>query len=236
MRDFMENARRLVDTREHLLVRRVEKSAFENLYRTRLKALEAEQNKRNRLLSRIRNERNLKKALVKSLEEASTALNREMKTLISTPPPPPPEAPRPLSPAQKAPETPPPPPFDRQKGLLNMPVAGRIITRFNAENRKNGIDIKAERGEPIRAVDQGKVVFSEWFTGYGNMIIIDHGQGYYTIYAHAAERFKAKGDPVEKGEVIATVGDTHSVSGPRLHFEIRYHDKPIDPEKWVKKG
>jgi len=68
------------------------------------------------------------------------------------------------------------------------------------------------------------------------MIIIDHGDHYYTLYAHAEELFKKKGDPVEAGEVIATVGDTGSMANPGLHFEVRYHGKPIDPAPWINQG
>ena len=68
------------------------------------------------------------------------------------------------------------------------------------------------------------------------MIIIDHGNGYYTVYAHAEELFKSKGDVVESREVIATVGDTGSMIGPRLYFEVRHHGKSLDPVKWLKQG
>ena len=68
------------------------------------------------------------------------------------------------------------------------------------------------------------------------MIIIDHGKNYYTVYAHLEETFKSKGDEVEAGEVIATVGDTGSLEGARLYFEVRHHGKPVDPLAWLKKG
>jgi septal ring factor EnvC (AmiA/AmiB activator) len=130
------------------------------------------------------------------------------------------------------------------KGLLNMPVKGKIITRFgphknnkfNVVNFRSGIDIKSDRGEPIRAVSFGRVLYAGWFKGYGNMIIIDHGDNYYTIYAHAEELFKSKGDAVETDEVIATVGDSGSMIGPSLYFEVRHHGKPVDPLKWIEKG
>jgi septal ring factor EnvC (AmiA/AmiB activator) len=66
------------------------------------------------------------------------------------------------------------------------------------------------------------------------MIIIDHGNHFYTLYAHAEEIFKAKGDYVEAGEVIATVGDTGSMIGPKLYFELRHHGKPVNPLEWLK--
>ena len=103
-------------------------------------------------------------------------------------------------------------------------------------NFQSGISIKADRGEPIRAVYAGQTLFSSWFRGFGNLIIIDHGDHYYTVYAHLEELFKSKGDPVETGEVIATVGDSGSLHGAGLHFEIRHHGKPINPMGWIKQG
>jgi septal ring factor EnvC (AmiA/AmiB activator) len=124
-----------------------------------------------------------------------------------------------------------------------MPVKGKIITffgpyknrKFNVVNFRSGIEIMADRGEPIQAVQSGTVLYSGWFKSYGNMIIIDHGMHYYTVYAHAEELFKSKGDPVEEGEVIATVGDTASMIGSNLYFELRHRGKSIDPLKWLKK-
>jgi septal ring factor EnvC (AmiA/AmiB activator) len=134
--------------------------------------------------------------------------------------------------------------FSAHKGLLIMPVNGTIISSFgpyknqkyNVTNFRSGIDIKADKGEPIRSVFKGKVLYCDWFKGYGNMIIIDHGHNYYTVYAHLEETFKSKGDEVDAGEVIATVGDTGSLEGARLHFEVRHHGKPVDPLTWLKKG
>jgi septal ring factor EnvC (AmiA/AmiB activator) len=103
-------------------------------------------------------------------------------------------------------------------------------------NFRSGIDIQAERGEPIRSISAGLTIYANWFKGFGNMIIIDHGDHYYTVYAHLEEVFKVKGDRVEKGEVIATVGDSGSLMGPALHFEVRHHGKPVDPLKWIRKG
>ena len=135
-------------------------------------------------------------------------------------------------------------PFAALKGLLMMPVKGKIVSffghykdrRFNVTQFQSGINIRADRGEPIRAVYSGQTLFSSWFKGFGNMIIIDHGDHYYTVYAHLEEQFKSKGDPVEAGEVIATVGDTGSLTGAGLHFEVRHHGKPMNPLGWIKKG
>ena len=125
-----------------------------------------------------------------------------------------------------------------------MPVKGNIKhffgpyknSKYNVVNFRSGIVIQADQGEPIRAVFDGKILYASWFKGYGNMIIVDHGDNYYTVYAHAEELFASKGDIVDKGEVVATVGDTGSLSGPSLHFEVRHHGKPVNPLKWIKKG
>ncbi|MBU4415352.1 MAG: peptidoglycan DD-metalloendopeptidase family protein [Desulfobacteraceae bacterium] len=134
--------------------------------------------------------------------------------------------------------------FASFKGLLNMPVKGKIIsffghyknTKFNVKNFRNGIDIEADRGEPIYAVSDGLIIYSSWFKGYGNMIIIAHGENYYSVYAHIEELFKTKGDKVEKDEVIATVGDTGSIVGSGLYFELRHHGKPMNPLEWLTLG
>ena len=125
-----------------------------------------------------------------------------------------------------------------------MPVKGKIVFRFgphkntklNVVNFQSGIQIKADRGEPIRAVFDGQILYADWFKGYGNMIIIDHGENYYTVYAHAEELFASKGDTIDMGDAVATVGDSGSMIGPSLHFEVRHHGKPVDPLKWIKKG
>jgi septal ring factor EnvC (AmiA/AmiB activator) len=134
--------------------------------------------------------------------------------------------------------------FDRLKGLLKMPVKGKVVNRFgsyhnpeyNITNFRSGIDIKARQGEPILAVHSGKVLYAEWFKGYGNMIILDHGNHYYTVYANIEELYKKTGDHVDRHETIATVGDTGSVMGPKLYFEIRHFGKPLNPMKWIQAG
>lgn len=134
--------------------------------------------------------------------------------------------------------------FSRQKGRLIPPVTGKIISRFGIRQSgdyksftfQSGIDIRGEQGEPVQSVFRGNVIFAEWLKGYGNMVIINHGENYYTLYAHLQEMFKKKGDTVDAGEVIATLGDTGSLKGVCLHFELRHHGKPVDPLKWLKKG
>lgn len=134
--------------------------------------------------------------------------------------------------------------FSNFEGQLMIPVRGEIISEYGPSTTgdyksftfQKGIDIKVERGEPVKSVFKGEVMFAQWLKGYGNLLIIDHGDNYYTLYAHVEEVFKQKGDRVETGEVIATAGDTGSIKGMCLHFEVRHHGKPVDPMKWLRKG
>ncbi|MFK5951983.1 MAG: peptidoglycan DD-metalloendopeptidase family protein, partial [Desulfobacterium sp.] len=134
--------------------------------------------------------------------------------------------------------------FLSRMGSLPMPVRGRILSKFGTridEDDKTftfqaGIDIKVGMGEPVKSVFRGEILYADWLKGYGNLIIINHGDNYYTLYAHVEEVFKKKGDVVADREVIATAGDTGVVRGRYLHFEVRHHGKPVDPLKWLKKG
>lgn len=197
-----------------------------------ISTMSLERSKRSKLLDGIHKEKSLKLAALASLKEAAADLDRTIKLLNY-------ESiligPRKNISSRS---------FSSLKGLLNMPVKGKIVSffgphknnKFNVVNFQSGIEIKADMGEPIRAVYGGHILYASWFKGYGNMIIIDHGNNYYTVYAHAQDLFASKGDTVEMGEVVATVGDSGSMIGPSLHFEVRYHGKPVDPLKWIKKG
>ena len=194
--------------------------------------MRAAKSKRTALLKKIRSDKSLELAAIASLEHSAKALNKKIDRLQDE-----------SVPLKKEtgsqPEL-----FSDVKGLLMMPVKGKIMhfygtytdTRFKLVNFRSGINIRADRGEPVHAVFRGTALYASWFKGYGNMIIIDHGDHYYTVYAHAEELFKKRGDPVEAGEVIATVGDSGSIEGPGLHFEVRYHGKPVDPMNWIRKS
>ena len=132
--------------------------------------------------------------------------------------------------------------FAKMKGNLIWPVRGKITKQFG-ENKhpefgtvtfNNGIDIKAPQGTPIRSVAPGTVEFVDWISGYGNCIILDHGGGYYTLYAHASTVFVAVGQRVASNEIIAEVGDSGSLSGFECHFEIRKSKTALNPLEWLK--
>lgn len=132
--------------------------------------------------------------------------------------------------------------FGAQKGRLSLPTQGRIVgffgrhkhPEFNSYTFSNGISIAAPIGADVRSIYSGTIVFSGYFKGYGNMVIVDHGDGFFSLYAHNSKVYKRVGSNVTQNEVLASVGDVDSPQGPSLYFEIRYQGKPIDPAPWVR--
>lgn len=222
---------------DRLNARKKEKLSLEADFKAQIGVMSRKKAERSKLLKDIRKQKSLTLAAINSLKQSANELDQKIKSLIM-------EARR----AKARRESPPAQVlsgnFGSRRGLLNMPAEGKIISffgpyknkEFNVKNIQKGIDIKSEKGNPVRAVCEGQVIYSGWFKSYGNMLIIDHGDHYYTLYAHADELYKAEGDRAETGEVIATVGDTGSIKGPVLHFEIRHHGKATDPMKWLRKN
>lgn len=131
------------------------------------------------------------------------------------------------------------PPFSSMKGKMKWPVAGKIITRFGSAKkgdklRWNGVLISAGRGSDVTAISPGKVIFADWFRNLGLLIIIDHGDGYMSLYGHNESLVKKAGDFVKQGELIANVGDTGGQAESALYFEIRKQGTPLDPDLWCK--
>lgn len=120
--------------------------------------------------------------------------------------------------------------FKTLRGKLIPPVQG---TFFSPQGRTKGIGIKAPEGAEIRSVFNGKVVYASWFKGYGNLMIIDHGGGYHTVFGHISRLLKEVDEEVKTGEVVALVGSTGSIEGFMLYFEIRHHGRCEDPVRWL---
>jgi len=143
----------------------------------------------------------------------------------------------------KSPELPAGTGLDAMRGKLEWPVRGQVTggfgktkhPEFSTEVFRKGIDIEAPIGEEIRAVEKGRVVFAERFSGYGKMVIIDHGERYFSVYAHLSEILKKTGEAVKRGETLGTVGDSDSLAGSRLYFEMRKDGKSVDPLPWFRK-
>ena len=205
------------------------KLSIENKYQQHIKALADERNKREIILSDIKEVKSIQERAVASLIKTRKELDKMIADIDAE------------EEAAKKEQEHEHHVFSDFKGLLKLPVNGKIISYYGPVKRddlnmtafNSGIDIAAGRGEPIRAVMDGVVKYSGWLKGYGNIIIIDHGAHYHSVYAHAEEIFKTKGQWVEKDEVIAIVGDGGSLTGPELYFEIRHYGKSIDPLLWI---
>ncbi len=122
-------------------------------------------------------------------------------------------------------------------GRFSRPVNARITSTFGMRyhpilhrtRMHTGIDFGASFGSPIHAAASGVVIATAWMRGYGNVVMIDHGGGYSTVYAHTSRILCSQGQHVERGQVIAAVGATGLATGPHLHFEVRFHGRPVDP-------
>jgi septal ring factor EnvC (AmiA/AmiB activator) len=128
-------------------------------------------------------------------------------------------------------------PFVSQKGRLPWPVTGKFLGSFGEDKnygdlKWNGVLIQAELGTPVRVIGHGRVAFSDWLQGFGFITIVDHGEGYMSLYGHNESLFKQTGDWVQAGEVIATAGDSGGQLVSGVYFEIRSRGKPVNPAKW----
>jgi septal ring factor EnvC (AmiA/AmiB activator) len=192
--------------------------------------------KRRVLLAKVRDEKAYHERMVGELSEAAKRLENFVREIQ--------ERQRRVAriPAPKPGIEPPSIGFGNLRGKLPWPTDGKIVAAFGAQVHPrfgtrtfhNGIDIQAAQGTEVGAVHPGHVVYTGWFKGYGNLIILDHGHDYFTLYAHVADILVKEGDEVRQGHKIGTVGDTGSLTGPRLYFEVRYQGKPQDPEQWLR--
>ena len=131
--------------------------------------------------------------------------------------------------------------FSKLRGTLELPVAapivgefGRVVdTEFQTQTLRKGVEFLAPFGSPVRAVAAGRVGFAGWFRGYGRLVILDHGDRYFTVSGHLDSIEVEVGEDVGAGHPIGSVGETGSLSGPRLYFEIRRGGRSLDPRQWL---
>jgi septal ring factor EnvC (AmiA/AmiB activator) len=200
-------------------------AALEQL-RERSLLFDQERETKRLLVARLHRDRSNERAALVELEAAARALEE---TLVSL-------GEKPLRPfSAKGPS------FETLQRELPMPVKGRIVesfglvvdAEFKTETFRSGVRFKASQGDSVRAVARGQVRFAGWFRGYGKLVIIDHGEEYFTVMGHLEELRVEVGDEVRARSVIGTVGDTGSLVGPRLYFEIRHRGQPQDPRDWL---
>jgi septal ring factor EnvC (AmiA/AmiB activator) len=198
-----------------------------NTAKARKKALETDRLRKDKLLATVRSKRSSYERTVKELEESSLKLQEMIKKLEK----------------EKVPKSVTGKGFRRLKGKLPWPVDGRVVVsfgkykdpKFDITIFKNGIEIKAGRGDRPTAIAGGRVVYADWFKGYGLLLIINHGSGYHSLYGNLSEIFHQPGDIINEGTAIGKIGESSLLNIPTLYFEIRYKGRPVDPMQWLER-
>ena len=129
-------------------------------------------------------------------------------------------------------------PFEQLKGRLALPVKGEVSGKFGSTRPDStvlwkGLFLRAAANQPVKAVAAGRVVFADWLRGFGNLLIIDHGKGYMSLYGNNETLYKQVGDVLHGGDTVAAVGNSGGNENSGLYFELRHEGKPLDPMKWV---
>lgn len=190
--------------------------------------IRAEKKKKDQLLSKVRNERASYEKVLAELDESSLQLQTLVKTLED-------EKKR----LQKRFSD----KFSKERGRLGWPNDGEVVALFGRQKHpkfdtfiyRKGIEIEPSKGQEVKTVYDGVVIYANWFRGYGMVIIVDHGENYYSIYAHLSKLLVSVGDAVGRNRTIGEVGETGLSQGNRLYFEIRHQGEPMDPLTWLQK-
>lgn len=129
-------------------------------------------------------------------------------------------------------------PFDQLRGKLAFPVKGEITNRFGTPRPDStvlwkGLFLRASSGQAVKAIAAGRVVFADWLRGFGNLLIVDHGKGYMSLYGNNETLYKRVGDVLHGGDTVAAVGNSGGNEDSGLYFELRHQSKPLDPMKWL---
>jgi murein hydrolase activator len=191
-------------------------------------SLESRRMKKGEILGSVKQEKTVYEATLKDLEESSANLWAMIRL-----------AEQEKKSAKKAARA----QVTGDRNRLPWPLLGQVLARFGSQKHpqfgttifRRGIDIAAHVGDEVRAVDGGQVAKADWFKGYGKLVIIDHGGGMYTLYGHLSQLEVNNGDRVERGQVIGLAGDTGSLKGAKLYFEVRRNGAAEDPLLWLAK-
>lgn len=233
MREYGATLERLASRERDVRERTSDILARRTAVESRRAALKMRHRKKSEILSSVKEEKNVYEATLKDLEESSSNLwamiklaEREKKSAKKITPP-----------ARDATSA------GSDRNRFPWPVHGQLLTRFGVQHHpqfgtmvyRRGIDIAARVGDEVRAVHDGQVVYADWYKGYGRLIIIDHGEGLYSLYGHLSQLEVGGGDRVSRGKVVGLAGDTGSLKGPRLYFEIRRNGEAEDPLLWLAK-
>lgn len=226
--EYRDSLKMLGDADERLKAKEAEIQALIRTADGKRRDLEAEEKKGQALVDKIKTNRETYEQTLDELSLRARELQQLLKKLEER------EKPDALVPFPSI-------PFASKKGQLPWPVKGRVVQGFGVQRgsfetttMNNGIEIAPPKGDPtIRALHAGKVVYADHFPGYGNLIILDHGATYYSLYGHCAEFLVEKEAVVKASDPIAVAGDTGSLVGVSCYLEIRHQTKPLNPLQWL---
>jgi septal ring factor EnvC (AmiA/AmiB activator) len=225
--DYLQTLNELHAAEEKLAEKKQAISEFIQGAQQKKQDLEAEEQKNRELIRQIEQNKTTHLKTMDELEGRAEQLQNLMKKILNS----------------KIPPTITLIPLYEKKGSLSWPITGRVVTRyglqrhprFNTTTMNNGVEISPRKDMFVKCIHPGTVAYTDHFQGYGNLIIIDHGMSYYTLYGHCSDFLVKKGDPVQTDQSIAVVGDYSSLKGNTLYFEIRYKTKPLNPLQWLKR-
>jgi septal ring factor EnvC (AmiA/AmiB activator) len=220
-----------VETRRVLLAHIADKKArmkaLESEVRREMGNLEVKREERDALVGQLKDKRYYYENMARDLEESSRNLESLLEDLETR-----------KEEARLAGGA-----FEARQGKLMWPCNGEVVGHFGVEThprfgtiiKNNGLDIKADAGAKVRAIAPGTVSYAGALSGFGNCIIISHGDGFYSLYGHLEALTVNSGDGVREGDAVGTVGETSTPEGAILHLEIRQGKKALDPEQWLLK-
>jgi septal ring factor EnvC (AmiA/AmiB activator) len=224
MQAYGENLRKLEENRKKLEILKAELSTSEQKIRAKENELAENKKEKENILHAVRTEKASRQKMIDELNEASRRLLDIIRDSSQTD-----------DYAGKG--------FTELKGKLIWPAEGKIAIPYGAQKDprfdttvfRNGIQIQTAPAADAQAVYAGKVIFAEWFKGFGQLIIINHGSGYHTLYGNLSEIFSNVGDIIKEKQVIGKIGTSGILNAPGVYFEIRFKGKPLDPVQWLKK-
>jgi len=219
----------LTEKETQLISLRKELSRNKEKVQTEEESLEEKKDKKELLLATVKKEKNTHTRMLREMEESSQGLLDIIRESERT------EKEKEETFSSKS--------FAGLKGKLPWPVDGKVAIpygsqkdpQFNTPIFRSGSYIKANTDAVAKAVHAGKVVFAEWFKGYGQLVIVNHGDGYHTLYGSLSEIFTKVGDIIKGKQAVGRVGSSGLLNAPGLYFELRYKGKPLDPSQWLQR-
>jgi len=220
---------RLTDQQKQIALKKAELIESRQAVAAEKAELQTKRHRKAAILANVRHEKGLYAQTLHELEEASVSLwamikkdEEERRTAVHA-----------IAPAT----------VHGEAGSLPWPLEGSLLTRFGMQRHpqfgtmvfRRGIEISAHEGQPVYAVESGQVAYADWYKGYGKLVILDHGDGFYTLYGNLFKLDRAKGDHVARGQELGLAGETGSLKGSKLYFEIRRNGEAQDPLHWLVK-